>query len=291
MLRAYMHGFFIDGGGQGRGDGGRGRHGAVDGAAAAGTAVRCPPGSPPTPLQPTPNPHPLHPPTTNTPPPARLYRKAKDLSAPFAYEAYRAQRVAAKMEEERKSRIGLVKKLPKVGVGDVCTWGGGVVQAPHRAPIRCMPASKRSAGPSRRPCASRALPPPRPRPAPPHRSTATWRRACWRSRPRLRPPPPATAPRPSARARRPRRPRCPTRLPMTASGRCSRRRTLPSTRPARSTSCCTPTLTRCARARAWVCRGGGADGGAAGAAAGAAGPGPGGALRCGAGGGVGGRRA
>lgn len=34
---------------------------------------------------------------------------------PFAYEAYRAQRVAKKLEEERASRISIAKKLPKVG--------------------------------------------------------------------------------------------------------------------------------------------------------------------------------
>eukprot|EP00197_Chlamydomonas_leiostraca_P004092 CAMPEP_0202871522 /NCGR_PEP_ID=MMETSP1391-20130828/18922_1 /ASSEMBLY_ACC=CAM_ASM_000867 /TAXON_ID=1034604 /ORGANISM="Chlamydomonas leiostraca, Strain SAG 11-49" /LENGTH=663 /DNA_ID=CAMNT_0049552351 /DNA_START=89 /DNA_END=2076 /DNA_ORIENTATION=- len=44
----------------------------------------------------------------------RLYNKAKSLTDPFAYEAYRAARVQKKMEEERASRISLVKKLPKV---------------------------------------------------------------------------------------------------------------------------------------------------------------------------------
>ncbi len=44
----------------------------------------------------------------------RLYSKAKALSQPFAYEAYRQQRLAAKMEEERQGRISLVRKLPKV---------------------------------------------------------------------------------------------------------------------------------------------------------------------------------
>ncbi len=36
------------------------------------------------------------------------------LTDPFAYETYRQQRVQKKIEEERKSRISLVKKLPKV---------------------------------------------------------------------------------------------------------------------------------------------------------------------------------
>lgn len=48
---------------------------------------------------------------------ARLYAKAQALAQPFAYAAYRAKRVAQKMEEERGSRIGLVRKLPKVRVG------------------------------------------------------------------------------------------------------------------------------------------------------------------------------
>lgn len=36
---------------------------------------------------------------------------------PFAYDTYRQKRIEAKLEEERKSRITLVKKLPKVCVG------------------------------------------------------------------------------------------------------------------------------------------------------------------------------
>lgn len=44
----------------------------------------------------------------------RLYRKAKAIAEPFAYETYRQQRIEEKMEAERKSRIGVVKKLPKV---------------------------------------------------------------------------------------------------------------------------------------------------------------------------------
>ena len=44
----------------------------------------------------------------------RLHAKARALAEPFAYEAYRAQRVAAKLDSERQSRIGLVRKLPKV---------------------------------------------------------------------------------------------------------------------------------------------------------------------------------
>ena len=37
---------------------------------------------------------------------------------PFAYDAYRAKRVQQKLEEERRSRISLVMKLPKAGC-----WG------------------------------------------------------------------------------------------------------------------------------------------------------------------------
>jgi hypothetical protein len=36
------------------------------------------------------------------------------LTDPFAYESYRQQRIQKKLEEERKSRISLVRKLPKV---------------------------------------------------------------------------------------------------------------------------------------------------------------------------------
>lgn len=44
---------------------------------------------------------------------ARLYSKAAAAVKPFAYEQYRASRIAAKMEEERQGRISVVKKLPK----------------------------------------------------------------------------------------------------------------------------------------------------------------------------------
>ena len=47
----------------------------------------------------------------------RLWHKARSLAEPFAYDTYRQQRVQQKVEEERKSRIGLVKKLPKVRGG------------------------------------------------------------------------------------------------------------------------------------------------------------------------------
>ncbi len=44
----------------------------------------------------------------------RLWHKARALAEPFAYDTYCQQRVQQKMEQERKSRIGIVKKLPKV---------------------------------------------------------------------------------------------------------------------------------------------------------------------------------
>ncbi|KAL0043459.1 hypothetical protein WJX79_005231 [Trebouxia sp. C0005] len=44
----------------------------------------------------------------------RLWHKARALAEPFAYDTYRQQRVQQKMEQDRKSRIGIVKKLPKV---------------------------------------------------------------------------------------------------------------------------------------------------------------------------------
>ena len=36
------------------------------------------------------------------------------LTRPFAYDEYRAQRILEKVEAERQSRIGVVRKLPKV---------------------------------------------------------------------------------------------------------------------------------------------------------------------------------
>ena len=44
----------------------------------------------------------------------RLYHKAKNLADPFAYDRYRQQVGQKKLEEERKSRISIAKKLPKV---------------------------------------------------------------------------------------------------------------------------------------------------------------------------------
>lgn len=44
----------------------------------------------------------------------RLYNRAKAIAQPFAYETYRADRIEKKLAEERKSRISVVRKLPKV---------------------------------------------------------------------------------------------------------------------------------------------------------------------------------
>eukprot|EP00873_Tetraselmis_striata_P029749 jgi/Tetstr1/450013/TSEL_037060.t1 len=44
----------------------------------------------------------------------RLYHKAKNIADPFAYSTYRAKRIEEKLESERKSRITVRAKLPKV---------------------------------------------------------------------------------------------------------------------------------------------------------------------------------
>jgi ribosome biogenesis protein ENP2 len=45
---------------------------------------------------------------------ARLYKKAKLIAQPFAYETYRQERVDEKIAAERESRIAPLKRLPKV---------------------------------------------------------------------------------------------------------------------------------------------------------------------------------
>ena len=66
----------------------------------------------------------------------RLHSKARALAQPFAYEAYRQQRVSAKLDAERKSRIGLVRKLPKVcACAPACLVAPGQgVDAPYLIP-------------------------------------------------------------------------------------------------------------------------------------------------------------
>jgi ribosome biogenesis protein ENP2 len=44
----------------------------------------------------------------------RLYRRAKALIAPFAYEQYRADRVASKLEEDLKKRITVERKVQHI---------------------------------------------------------------------------------------------------------------------------------------------------------------------------------
>ncbi len=46
----------------------------------------------------------------------RLWNKARAIAEPFMYDSYRKERVTEKLEAERKSRIGLKRKLPKVPV-------------------------------------------------------------------------------------------------------------------------------------------------------------------------------
>ncbi|CAI5975740.1 unnamed protein product [Closterium sp. NIES-64] len=45
---------------------------------------------------------------------SRLYHKAKSIADPFAWDAYRQQKVKEKIEAQRASRISVQKKLPKV---------------------------------------------------------------------------------------------------------------------------------------------------------------------------------
>ena len=44
----------------------------------------------------------------------RLWNKARAIAEPFMYDSYRKECVTEKLEAERKSRIGLKRKLPKV---------------------------------------------------------------------------------------------------------------------------------------------------------------------------------
>ena len=44
----------------------------------------------------------------------RLWNKARAIAEPFMYDSYRKDRVTEKLEAERKSRIGLKRKLPRV---------------------------------------------------------------------------------------------------------------------------------------------------------------------------------
>jgi ribosome biogenesis protein ENP2 len=59
---------------------------------------------------------------------ARLYSKAAAAVQPHAYEAWRAAKVAQKLEDERQGRISVARKLPKVGLRGLGGWGGGVSQ-------------------------------------------------------------------------------------------------------------------------------------------------------------------
>ena len=74
----------------------------------------------------------------------RLWHKARSLAEPFAYDTYRQQRIQQKMDQERKSRIGIVKKLPKVGCFTHCAaaaaaWSGhSCVSDPTVGPQLCF---------------------------------------------------------------------------------------------------------------------------------------------------------
>jgi ribosome biogenesis protein ENP2 len=54
----------------------------------------------------------------------RLWAKAKALVEPLGYDTYRQQQVAKKMEEDRASRISIVKRLPRVGGCWLLGWPG-----------------------------------------------------------------------------------------------------------------------------------------------------------------------
>ena len=83
----------------------------------------------------------------------KLYKKAKALADPFAYEKYRAERVKQKLEEERKARISVKKRLPKVnaGLASRLMEQGEQVDAPAAAG---RGARKRDRGADRRAAAS-----------------------------------------------------------------------------------------------------------------------------------------
>lgn len=44
----------------------------------------------------------------------RLYEKAKAITNPFDYDNFRRQQIQTKIEKERSTRIGTLKKLPKI---------------------------------------------------------------------------------------------------------------------------------------------------------------------------------
>ena len=62
----------------------------------------------------------------------RLYNKAVSMVNPMGYEQYRQQRLAAKMEEDRKGRISMVRKLPKVRVKEQTRGKGKAVMLLER---------------------------------------------------------------------------------------------------------------------------------------------------------------
>lgn len=61
----------------------------------------------------------------------RLWQRAKALAQPLAPSALRQQRIDARLDAERASRITLVRKLPKVGVCQVMHADGRMLTSRH----------------------------------------------------------------------------------------------------------------------------------------------------------------
>eukprot|EP00976_Prorocentrum_cordatum_P100880 1192402-Prorocentrum_minimum.AAC.1 len=57
---------------------------------------------------------------------ARLWKRANALVSPFAYEQYRAERVAAKLEAERKTRITVERKVVTASPPAIGSYAGHV---------------------------------------------------------------------------------------------------------------------------------------------------------------------
>lgn len=51
----------------------------------------------------------------------RLYKKAKAITMPFAYDQYRQERVQQKLEEERRTRITVERKVSTTELSSACS--------------------------------------------------------------------------------------------------------------------------------------------------------------------------
>lgn len=51
----------------------------------------------------------------------RLYKKAKAITMPFAYDQYRQERVQQKLEEERRTRITVERKVRGTELSSACS--------------------------------------------------------------------------------------------------------------------------------------------------------------------------